>query len=127
MLWCLAVALGGLTGACASSAPPHPAVDAPSASARIDAMAAVTPEATLDDLDALIRCLESDDDLVRVSAISTLRRVTGQDLGYDAHGAAAQRSEAVARWRAWLEARREAANTSPGPGALTPGESPRQP
>lgn len=127
ILVCVLCATAGMAGACASSDPPPPRVDAPSASARIDAMAAVTPDASIDDLDALIRSLESDDDLVRASAICTLRRVTGQSLDFDAHGTASQRAAAVSRWRAWLEARREAANTSPAQGARAAGDPSRQP
>ncbi|MGD9791010.1 MAG: HEAT repeat domain-containing protein [Phycisphaerales bacterium] len=52
----------------------------------------------------LVRMLESDDPATRLLAIQTLTRLTGNDLGYDARDSRVVRSEAVERWRAWVEA-----------------------
>jgi len=54
---------------------------------------------------ALIDRLEDTDSVVRLSAHETLKRRTGQDLGFVPWADPATRGRAVARWRAWWGAR----------------------
>ena len=49
----------------------------------------------------LIQRLEDDDVAVRLAAINTLRRTTGQDFGYVAWDDEVKRRPAVAKWREW--------------------------
>ena len=52
---------------------------------------------------AMVKNLESDDPAVRLFAIEGLRRLTGDDFGYDYYADADQRAPAVQRWKQWLE------------------------
>lgn len=67
----------------------------------------------------LIRQLESNDPAARLFAIRTLEALTGETLGYDYAGHPWERSEAVARWTAWLgglpDPAASAAGASAGP------------
>lgn len=86
---------------------------------------AAAPEARIDDiLDAaragdqsavpdLVRQLDSDDPAVRLLAILSLERLTGQRLGYDHAAPAWQREPAVARWAAWTQANPAAPGAQP--------------
>ena len=47
----------------------------------------------------LVDMLEDEDRAVRFYAIGSLRRITGEDYGYDYKASAASRAEAVKRWR----------------------------
>jgi hypothetical protein len=49
----------------------------------------------------IIPRLEDDDVAVRMAAIDSLRRMTGQDFGYVAWDDEAKRRAAVAKWREW--------------------------
>lgn len=51
----------------------------------------------------LVRDLESDDAAVRLFAIHTLERLTGDRMGYIYYAEEADRRPAVTRWRDWLE------------------------
>jgi HEAT repeat protein len=50
------------------------------------------------DIKRLVEQLDSDDPAVRLAAISTLQRLTGQTLGYRHFDPPAQRDAAVQRW-----------------------------
>ena len=52
--------------------------------------------------DDLIENLSSDDEAVRFAAIGALRRITGQTNGYRFDAPSSERSEGIARWKAWL-------------------------
>ena len=55
--------------------------------------------------DALLQLMEGDTPgLLRAEANEALEAATGQDFGFDAMTSADRRSEATARWRAWLTA-----------------------
>ncbi len=93
----MAIALG----ACRPTA--EASFDSPEPAAR---NAAIVDAAAKEDRSAipdLVRMLESDDPATRLLAIQTLTRLTGNDLGYDARDSRVARSEAVERWRAWIE------------------------
>jgi hypothetical protein len=52
----------------------------------------------------LIQQLASDDPALRMLAIRTLERLTGQTLGYEHAAPEPQRREAIVRWRDWQRA-----------------------
>jgi len=49
----------------------------------------------------LVTLLQSDDPAERFYAIEALRRITGETLGFTYYGSEQERSEAVARWKAF--------------------------
>lgn len=51
---------------------------------------------------ALVDLLEDSDDVVRMVAIHSLRRLCGEDFGYRYYADAPERAAAVLRWRAAL-------------------------
>lgn len=51
----------------------------------------------------LIAALDSDDSAVRLTAIRTLERLTGQTLGYDYAAPESERRLATDRWVEWYE------------------------
>lgn len=53
-------------------------------------------------VDRMVEALEADDPAVRFYAIQSLRKLTGQDLGYVYYKEPAERQPAVARWKRWL-------------------------
>lgn len=55
----------------------------------------------------LIRGLEDADPRVRLHAIGVLADAVGDRFGYEVDGDPLERAAAVARWRGWLERRRE--------------------
>jgi len=56
-------------------------------------------------VDVLIGGLEDESLWARSWSIQALREATGQDLGFDPKADATQRTEMVAKWRAWLASR----------------------
>ncbi len=52
----------------------------------------------------LVELLADEAAAVRLFAIESLRRITGQDFGYRSYADDAARREAIGRWRRWLEA-----------------------
>jgi len=55
-------------------------------------------------LEPLVDALDHRDKAERAAAVASLRRLTGRDLGYAYHAPAAERAEAVGRWRTWWAA-----------------------
>jgi hypothetical protein len=47
--------------------------------------------------------LDDEDSAIRFAAISALKRMTGQDLGYRYYDGEYDRRAAVERWRQWLK------------------------
>jgi hypothetical protein len=76
----------------------------------------------------LVEALEHDAADVRLFAITSLRKITGQDFGYRPWAPSAQRQSAITRWRQWCGGRSETAISSEKAGAspdeahLAPGE-----
>lgn len=61
----------------------------------------------------IIDRLDDDDVAVRSVAIQTLKRMTGEEFGYRSFDNVDVRSQAVARWRAWLKESRMNGKGSP--------------
>lgn len=82
----------------------RPSFDSPEPAAR---NAAIVQAAGKDDVSAtpgLIRMLRSDDPCTRLLAIETLEQMHGKTFGYDSGGAEWERTAAVRRWEAALQA-----------------------
>jgi hypothetical protein len=75
----------------------------PDPAVKIPAMKSAVAERDRDKAAAMVKNLESDDPAVRLFAIEGLRRLTGEDFGYDYYADADQRAPAVQRWKQWLE------------------------
>jgi len=54
-------------------------------------------------LAALLRLLSSDDLNVRVGAALTLQALTGKEFGFAGYDTLAKRTEAIAKWKAWID------------------------
>jgi hypothetical protein len=54
-------------------------------------------------LPALVQGLNDPDAVVRLAAHEELKRRTGRNFGYVPWGSAEERSQAIGRWRSWLE------------------------
>lgn len=110
----VAVSLGW-AGACSS--PPR-GFASPDPGARLDAIVDAAADEDPGAVRPLIVLLESDDPAVRLAAIRTLERITGETFGYDFAAPAWKRREQVDRWEAWY---RDTRGVEPGaPGALPP-------
>jgi hypothetical protein len=77
------------------------------------AQAARTPRQA--DLPRLVTQLNSEDPAIRLLAIRTLERETGETFGYDHAAPEAARRQSVGRWVAWLN-KQKPYNTDPAPG-----------
>jgi hypothetical protein len=95
------VLTAGLVGGCFSPDPKSLGSDsAPSA------IPAIKDAADRDDRKAiprLVQDLDDHDSAIRFAAISALKRMTGQDLGYNYYDSEWIRRSAVQRWRQWLK------------------------
>jgi HEAT repeats len=93
------VCAGALTG-CAS---PPGGFDSPVPSKRMDAAIAAAAAGDQSAIPDLIAMLESDDALVRMVAILSLERLTGEVRGYDHAAPEWERMAAVDRWTDWAQ------------------------
>ena len=57
-------------------------------------------------LEGLIKALGDAELVVRAAALGSLRKLTGEDNGFDPQASAADRRRAVQRWQAWWEGRK---------------------
>lgn len=89
-----------LCGAGACSSPPR-GFSSPDPGARLDAIVDAAAVKDPGAIRPLITLLESDDPAVRLAAIRTLERITGETLGYEFSAPAWKRREQVDRWEAW--------------------------
>ncbi|MBT8484883.1 MAG: hypothetical protein HKO59_17760 [Phycisphaerales bacterium] len=87
------------TASCAPGATPR-GLDDPLPSERMSSLrdAVRQKDASTETLMRIVEHLDSDDILVRTTAIETLVRLTGERHGYDPHASAATRDAAVRRW-----------------------------
>jgi hypothetical protein len=103
-----------LLGSCAS---PPGGFDSPVPAERLKAATVAAQTQDPQSIPNLIRMLESDDPLVRMTAIRTLERITGLTLGYHYAAAEPEREDAVQHWVRWY---REQEGGRPG---ANPGEA----
>lgn len=80
--------------------------------ARIDVMNKAVREGDRSHLAEMVRSLENDDPLVRLTAGDALIRLTGKDFGYRYYETESKRAVAASRWRQWLAERQDSGNTS---------------
>lgn len=94
------VLAGGLLGGCFS---PEPVSLSGTSAATV--VPAIKQAGDRDDRSAiprLVQLLEDHDPAVRFAAISALKRMTGEDLGYRYYDGEWDRHAAVQRWHQWL-------------------------
>lgn len=97
---------GLLLGGCRAPLPAD--FEAPDAGSRIRAVVASARQPTFEDLQGMVRSLESDDPALRTLAIAALERTAGQRFGYDPWAPAGERRVAIDRWKRWLDDREAA-------------------
>jgi HEAT repeat protein len=101
---CAAAITGAaLLAGCSTSV--EPSYEDPTPQARLGAIAESAKSGSTADLPHLIENLSSDDESVRFAAIGALRRTTGLTNGYRFDASYSERTEAIARWKAWFESR----------------------
>lgn len=91
------------TGGCTKPIPRG--LDSYDPTGRIQAMLEVAATNDRTQYPQLIAALDSDDSAVRLTAIGTLERLTGQTLGYDHAARESERRAATDRWVEWYEQR----------------------
>lgn len=57
-------------------------------------------------VEALLTAMEDADNLVRFTAYSSIKNLTGQEIAFDPDGDAARRAAGLERWRVWWSSRR---------------------
>ena len=110
--WCIVVA-STAAGACAAPAT-EADYDAAVPAAKIHAIGATARQGDATELVRLVEQLDSDDPAVRLYAILTLERLTGQTLGYRYEAPEADREAAVERWVEYANDHAPAAGTATG-------------
>jgi HEAT repeat protein len=91
-----------LPSACAPSAT-EGGFDSPNPAARMYAIEIAARDGDQQAVKQIIESLDSDDPAVRLLAISTLERLTGETYGYRQYDPPLQRREAIDRWKAAYE------------------------
>ncbi len=92
----------------------------PDPAAKIPALVRAAEHPEPGDLAAMVAALAHDDSAVRLFAIESLTRLTGETKGYRPYDPLEARKAGYHRWRAWLE-EMEAAQATPPPGGPAPG------
>lgn len=104
MALCLAGCLAGSwPGACAPRAPRG--LDSPLPQQRMEAAVRAAERQDTSAVPGIVPLLESDDPAVRMVAVQSLERITGQTLGYDHSADEPERRAAVERWVRWVSER----------------------
>lgn len=97
MLFALASAAG--LSACRPTAPVG--FDSPEPMGRVDAALLAAERGDRTAIPDLIRLLDSDDPLIRMVAIRSLERLTGETMGYRHDAPTLERRRAADRWTEW--------------------------
>ena len=100
--WIWLVILVAGAGGCAGTSMPS-GLESPDPGERARALADPALMEDESTIPARIEALDSDDPLVRMLAIRSLERMTGQTFGYDHSADALEREPAVDRWVAWYD------------------------
>jgi len=85
------------------------AIEDPDESVRKDSLRLMSIWGTIEDVDQIIRALEDPVHEVRMQAIQTLKRLTGEDFGEPLGSSAEEFEWIIARWQGWWEIMRERA------------------
>jgi hypothetical protein len=88
-------------------------IDSPDPAGRIPAMKLAAERSDRQVLDRLVDDLDSDDPAIRFYAIESLRRISGQTLGYRYFDDERGRAPAIARWRDFLRTDSNGVSTRP--------------
>ncbi len=72
---------------------------------RIGAAEQAVRQSRMDLCGLLVKNLSDRDGAVRLFSSVALRKLTGEDLGYKAHGTLVERRESIALWTKWLESK----------------------
>jgi len=95
------VLAAGLVGGCYS--PDPKSLSSESAPSAIAAIKDAADRNDRTSIPRLVHDLDDEDSAIRFAAISALKRMTGQDLGYRYYDGEYDRRAAVERWRQWLK------------------------
>lgn len=110
-------------GSCADAQKHHATLQSSDPNTRIRAIIVAGRTRDSASVPLLVDRLDDEDEGVRFYAILALDRITGTRLGYDYSANAAQRIEAVERWRAFVREGRHLAvqdSRAPRPDSSTP-------
>lgn len=91
--------LGVLSSGCRSGAEGKPQLTSNHPLDRAQAAVRSAERGNANSIHALVDLLEDPDDVVRMVAIHSLRRLCGEDFGYRYYADPAERATAVGRWR----------------------------
>lgn len=111
--------IAALALAAAGCAKPPTGFESPVPAARLDAITEAAETGDRSAIPNLITMLESDDPVVRMAAIRTLERLTGETLGYDYAGPEWERRDKVAAWVEWYRENQPGGGPGTQPGART--------
>lgn len=106
-----AVVVAALLAGCSGNPGPRSlaaGLQSESPSERIQACIVAAGQRDPQALPLLVERLADSSADVRLFAITALKKMTGQSLGYRYYAPPTERAEAVRRWREWLKARRRA-------------------
>jgi hypothetical protein len=85
----------------------------PDPSAKIPAIEQSVASKDLSAVPQMVKDLDSDDPAVRFYAIGGLRRLTGQNFGYQYYNDEDQRRPALEKWKVWLQGWETGHRTAP--------------
>lgn len=94
------IGLGWTLSGCVEPRPPL-RVSSPDVEIKVLAIGKAVREKDLSVVGQLIKDLDSDDPAVRFFAINGLRRLTGQQFGYEYYLDRAARQESLLKWQEW--------------------------
>ena len=99
----LVVGLGLVGASGVGCARPAAGLDSPMAGGRMVGIREVTAAGDRTKVGELITLLASDDAAVRFAANGALKRLTGEDFGFDPSGDWFDREAAIVRWASWYD------------------------
>ena len=111
----LAVVTAALAATGCTAPRPPLVVGDPDPSVKIPAIKKAVREKDRSAVEQLVKDLASDDPAVRFYAINGLRRLTGQNFGYQYFDDDDGRKPAVQRWEQWLKEWEQQQDGPPGP------------
>ena len=99
--WLVAIIFAcALAAGCESSQ--RAAMESSDPAARVRGIIRATERSDQRAVSLIVDRLEDEDEAVRLVAITSLKKLTGEDRGYRPFDSLYRRDQAVQRWRAWL-------------------------